>query len=272
MAFDERIKNSGVVNDDRTSNPLKTLSRIGDVNQPRILQDNPNQPSGVRGREKIMWRIPSLGMVSMYINPQQFKIDEKKVIQKQRTKGGYVIQYWGEELATITLEGHTGSGGIEAINILRQVYRAEQHAYEGIAATLIDQLKQFANVKGATDKAGQDANGDKKNESDNQLFGSGASPSLMPTLGSLAAAVELYYQGWVFKGFFETFYVTESVNNGVGVFHYGLVFTVLDKRGVRKNFMPWHRESAHYNSTGAPTEYSSSDSSNTPLTYGGEKK
>ena len=58
----------------------------------------------------------------MYINPQQMNIDEKKVIKQQRTKGGYIIQYWGEELTTLNISGTTGSAGVEGINVLYEIY------------------------------------------------------------------------------------------------------------------------------------------------------
>src|SRR5690606_12088700 len=51
---------------------------------------------------------------------------ERKLITETFTKGGYMVEYWGEDLPTISVRGSTGSGGVEAIEILRAVYRNEQ--------------------------------------------------------------------------------------------------------------------------------------------------
>jgi hypothetical protein len=83
----------------------------------------------------------------------------------------------------------------------------------------------------------------------------------------------MYYQGWVFKGIFEEFGVQESVSNGVGVFNYNLSFTVLDRRGRRKNIQPWNRSPAIVDPlTGNPIHYYRSDAKNTPMNFGGEEE
>jgi|15BtaG_2_1085339.scaffolds.fasta_scaffold00060_8 hypothetical protein len=68
----------------------------------------------------------------MYINPQSFAISEKKLVKADLTKGGYVVQYWGEDLPTIQVNGTTGSAGIEGINILRSIYRHEQTQFRRV--------------------------------------------------------------------------------------------------------------------------------------------
>ena len=42
-------------------------------------------------------------VVPVYINPQQINLRERKIINKQLTKGGYVIQYWGEEMPIMSV-------------------------------------------------------------------------------------------------------------------------------------------------------------------------
>lgn len=247
-------------------------SREGNLQQPDIIANNPQTPKGRKSRQLIRWRVPGLGFVDMYINPQQMDISEKKVIQKQRTKGGYIVQYWGEELMTVRLQGNTGASGIEGINILRKVYRAEQDAFQQVAQMLADRLDAFSvggNLAsliggGAGSVAGGLVTG---------LMGGNTTPSTLPTLGSLAVSVEMYFQGWVFKGFFEGFDVQESVSNGVGVYNYTLTFTVLDRRGVRSNIIPWQRQAAILDpDSGKPKGYYKSDAKNTPMSFGGEKK
>lgn len=271
--FDGRIRidpNSGSANNTLEN---KVINREGNFDLPQILANNPQTPTARRNRQLIRWRVPGLGYVDMYINPQQLQIQEKKVIQKQRTKGGYVIQYWGEELTTIRLEGNTGASSIEGINILRKVYRAEQDAFLQVEQTLSDRLNslmQTSSVKGFVNNIAQNGVGAVAgNLVTNLLGGSLATPTL-PTLGSLAVSVEMYYQGWVFKGFFEDFSVTESVSNGVGLFNYSLTFTVTERRGTRNNFMGWSRQPIS-GSEAKPSNYNKSDAASTPLNFGEEE-
>jgi len=276
MAFDNRARlepRDLPIND--TIDNSKASVRIGDYESPSILQLNPNIKDGKRDRQLIIWRVPQLGFVPMYINPQQMRLQEKKVIQKQRTKGGYVIQYWGEELPIITLEGSTGASGIEGINILRKVYRAEQNAFQQVSQTLADRLQSFtvggtlANLIGA---GAEQNTGNAIAQVGASLFGGSANPPLLPTLGSLAVSVELFHQGWVFKGYFNEFSITESVTQGVGVFNYSMTFTVLDRRGTRTNFMPWHRSPATLDSESEnPLAYFKSNADSTPPSFGGEE-
>jgi hypothetical protein len=258
----------------------KHNSREGNLQLPDIVANNPQTPKGIKSRQLIRWRVPGLGFVDMYINPQQMDITEKKVIQKQRTKGGYVVQYWGEELTTIRLQGSTGASGIEGINILRKVYRAEQDSFQQVSQMLADRANAFSVGGNLSSLIGAGAQQSAGNLAGNisgglvtGLFGGSNAPSTLPTLGSLAVSVELYFQGWVFKGFFEDFAVQESVANGVGVYNYTLNFTVLDRRGERSNYMPWHRNPAILDpDSNKPKSYYKSDAKNTPLNFGGEKE
>jgi hypothetical protein len=60
-----------------------------------------------------------------------------------------------------------------------------------------------------------------------------------PTLGYYATTVEMYWMGEVYRGFFTKFDVTESVDP-LGIFNYNLTFMATQKRGLRRNYMPWH--------------------------------
>lgn len=261
--------------DDPATDPLRDRgnAREGDPQQPTIIANNPQMPDGVRRRQLMRWKVPDIGYVDMYINPQQMSIQEKKIVSKRRTKGGYVVQYWGEELPTIGISGTTGASGIEGINILRDVYRAEQKAFEKVAKSLTDRLGSFSLSGVAGSIQGAIANPGKAiGSAIAGLFSSGVNPPLLPTLGSLALSVEMYFQGWVFKGYFTDFSIEESVQQGVGVFTYRLSFQVTDRRGVRSNFMPWHRSPADIDpATGKPFNYRRSDYETTPLTFKGEE-
>lgn len=245
------------------------------IKKPQILQRYPTTPPGKRIRQLIRWRIPAQGYVDMYINPQSLKINERKIIKNQRTKGGYVVQYWGEELTKITLSGTTGASGIEGINILYDIYRAEQNAFQKIAQSMADRLNSFnigSSVGGLIGAASKAQLGQAVGNSISGIFGGSSSPPVLPTLGSLALSVELYYQGWVFKGFFEHFNIDESVSNGPGIFNYDTVFVVTDKRGSRTNTMPWHRMPGIKNAqTGKYSNFYKADSNTVPMSFGDEK-
>lgn len=211
-----------------------------------------DQPStGAFSRESMTWRTPHLGYVKMYLNPNEYKISDKKDITAKRTKGGFTLQYAGEQLTKINISGTTGSSGIEGINILHSVYRSEQQAFEGISVALEERLAAtqadtLLNSVSPFDKLNlfQFANDTLRNIGRPQ-----------PTLASLATQIELYFQGTLFRGWFESFSVTESASKP-GLFDYSIEFTAYARQGVRRNFMPWHRQ-----------PYQPADSNVNPLSF-----
>lgn len=159
-------------------------------------------------RRLIVWEVPSLGsslFIEMYLNPTQIQITEAKIINPVRTKGGYVVQYWGEELTKVQISGSTGSGGIEAINVIRDVYRSEQLA-----------LQKIIQSRGNSSKRRQ-------------------------SLAQLASSVIMWHEGRGLRGYFTSFSNTESASD-LGIFNYTLDFTAVEAIGVRTNFLPWHRK------------------------------
>lgn len=157
-------------------------------------------------RNLIVWETPAAGsgaFIEMYINPENLSIKENKVQKITRTKGGYILQHWGEELIDISLSGTTGTGGIEAINVIRDVYRGEQLALQNIIASRGTQLKR------------------------------------RQSLAQLATSTIMWYMGQGFRGFFVSFTYDEKIS---GVFNYQLMFKAVEVIGERKNFMPWHRK------------------------------
>ena len=206
------------------------LVASGVIDQPR---------TGRIVRELMIWRTPHRGYVQMYINPQQMSVDDKKDITPVRTKGGFVIQYAGENLTTISLTGTTGSAGIEGINILESIYRSEQEAFEGVARALEERLSvlQMGTITGLTSFL--DPNLLQIASDSVQNFG-----RPQPTLASLAANIELFFQGKLYRGYFTDFNVTEQVPES-GHFRYTLTFVAYARQGVRRNFMPWHRQPLH---------------------------
>ena len=206
-------------------------------------------------RNIMHWFIPEFGIVKMYVNPEQVSYNHKKNIYKDNTKGGFVLQYWGEELSTLNLSGTTGSSGIEGINVLYEAYRAEQYAFDTVGVSLAANNAQFgaaqqmiqglSNAVGNTISNGQNTLlSNLGNNATSAAFGqdfinNNLAPRNIPTLASLAFGVELYYSGWVFRGYFENMTITEAANNFL--LQYNINFVITQRRGYRLNYLPFHK-------------------------------
>jgi hypothetical protein len=214
-----------------------------------------NGIAGQNTRKLIHWLVPEGPVVQMYCNPQSLTINDQKNITPQRTKGGFVIQYWGEDLTTLNIQGTTGTSGIEGINVLRDIYRAEQIAFDPFALYQAARNKEetFAGdvfgigsaiTGGATGGFAGAAGGVANSFLDGFLGASEeAAPQARkqgPTLASLATQIEMYWSGEVYRGFFTSFQVTETAN-APGWFDYSMQFTATQVRGFRRNFLGWHR-------------------------------
>lgn len=237
-------------------------------------------------RTTIIWSVPSIAVgsevdyensnniasdangkriyIKMYINPQSIGISDSKVVNETLTKGGYVVQYWGEKNRTLDISGTTGSAGIEGINILRKIYRSEQYGFENILKRRIQMAKKeiensvlenaskLNNIKSGpqislvpsalTDgvKTAMDIfageNGSKNLDNLTELNAISSTESL----GSLATLIEMHYGGVVYQGYFTQFSYNESATEP-GHFQYRMSFTSIRDEGERKNFAPWHR-------------------------------
>ena len=207
----------------------------------------PSQQQHRTKRHIIHWFVPEVGVINMYINPQSIDYNFKKLITPERTKGGYVVQYWGEELPTLNIRGLTGSSGVEGLNVLYEIYRAEQLTFDPIGLTIASD-SMVSGLSDLINNAGQGIGGGLGGgiaSAASGIFGlnpltQSILPRNPPTLASLAFGVEMYYNGWVFRGFFTSMSWTESVNN-MGMFDYQIQFTVTQRRGYRTNYMPHHR-------------------------------
>jgi hypothetical protein len=196
-------------------------------------------------RDVILWRTPGFGFVEMYINPTELRIEQSKVSQTTRTKAGFIYQYAGENLTLLTISGTTGSSGIEGINLLEKIYRSEQLSFDQMAKVLDSNPKAASGVESAMLAMSNAFNipsiigGEIVNS-----IASTVPPDVysqpFPTLASLAAAVEMNFQGVTYRGFFTSFGFTESASSP-GLFEYNIGFTSYSKVGERINFMPWHR-------------------------------
>lgn len=220
-------------------------------------------------------------IVPLYINPQNMTISDSKIIQSTQTKGGFIVEYWGENLTDINFGGVVGSGGIEAIEILRSVYRNEQTQMRDLILRRMAEQQSAENASQTESNAGfiksliagQIAGGD-------SLLGNGFSEIidankslveniksiyknasqnnpqpevLIPTAGAFAVTVDMYYQGFKYRGFFSSFSVSESADV-TGDFNYDVKFSATSRTGKRSNFAPWHRDP--YDSVGQPKQAS----------------
>lgn len=204
------------------------------------LEDLPNTrtATGVSNRDKqiMTWRLPNGSLVQMYINPQSLVVNESKQISQVRTKGGFAIQYWGDNLTKINIEGTTGSSGIKGINILRDIYHIENRNFSDIAGAQANEL--FSALQ--TGYIGDESFGSKSIANYAKTLRE-RNFLLRPSLASLAVNVTLLYQGIQYKGFFLEMTVTEDVQR-LGLFNYSMTFMATEIRGRRDNFMAWHKE------------------------------
>jgi hypothetical protein len=227
--------------------------------------------SGQITRNIITWYVPQFGTVRMFINPQNITYHHKKLISKDRTKGGFTLQYWGEDLSTLNISGTTGSSGIEGINMLYEIYRAEQYAFDAVGLTLAANNASADVSNGLSQGIGSALGQAIGNSQLSASAGAGIlggilgldSPNNMlsvqniPTLASLAFAVEMYYNGWVYRGYFDSMDVTERADNFL--IDYSMVFVVTQRRGYRTNYFPWSESPSS-----GPSTY------NTPHSFNGQ--
>ena len=216
----------------------------------------PNNRHGTYVRRMMHWLVPERGIIEMYVNPQTMSIKQQKKINSDRTKGGFVVQHWGEELIDIAIQGTTGSSGIEGINILNEVYRGEQLAFDVLA------IEEAAKYQDESAKSWIDTFfpqiGDMVDVLE-ELGGGDSGPNYTvprPTLAAYATSIELYWQGEIYRGFFTGFDVTENTGD-LGLFSYNIAFKATQRRGYRLNYMPWHRSaiSGPSNSQSVPLSY-----------------
>lgn len=203
-------------------------------------------------------------IIPVYINPNSIRIQDSKLIESSPTKGGYMTQYWGEALSILEISGTTGSGGIEAIHILRDVYRHEQIQFhklllERAALLSASATEEITNTSTSNVQSGivsaidELLNGGFRSISDgikstiesiSDAFNSASTSSvkveLFPTIAAFAVSIDLYFQGEKFRGYFKNFNVDENAESP-GLFDYSFTFEVIKRSGRRKNFMPWHR-------------------------------
>ena len=223
-------------------------------------------------RNIITWFVPEFGIVRMYVNPSSISYIHKKAIDKARTKGGYTLQYWGEELSQLNISGTTGGAGIEGINVLYEIYRAEQYAFDGtglsLAANNASQPNLLNSLIGNTGDSPSLLGGivGGVSGSISTLLGQDSPNTALAansinSLAQLAFTVEMYYNGWVYRGFFENMTINEKADSFL--LEYNMVFTVTQRRGYRLNYFPWSKSAVD-----GPSQYTSPQSFSGSVTPG----
>lgn len=211
----------------------------------------PNQRIANFRRSMIHWFVPEFGVVKMYVNPSEITYSHSKQITQERTKGGFNLQYWGENLGKLNMRGTTGSSGIEGINVLYEIYRAEQLAFDAVGLTLAADAVAQDLASSLVTTAGNAIGGAFGDQDGiggaiaSSLLGTDASaqalaPRNIPSLAQFAFGIEMFYQGWVHRGFFNSMTITENVTS-LGLFDYSIEFFVTERRGYRTNYLPWHK-------------------------------
>jgi len=81
--------------------------------------------------DKMEWSFEALlnPVVSLLVNPQNIKVDKKVIFNKMQTKGGFVVQFWGPDLPTVTVTSKTGSFAINK-SMLRVFQVLKTHVYD----------------------------------------------------------------------------------------------------------------------------------------------
>lgn len=219
----------------------------------------PNNRLATSTRQLVKWLVPEGPIVEMYINPKNINYNHKKIINTTQTKGGFVAQYWGEDLLRMSISGTTGTSGIEGINVLYDLYRYEQLAFDPYAVAMASEKYYDTLTQGLFNPDSLLSSPDILNS----FLGSpiGANNNFNPpSLADIAFRVEMYYAGWVFRGYFNSFTLTENADN-LSLFDYVIEFVVTSKRGYRYNNQAWQRSPLDGPSnsdpkTGTPYSYS----------------
>jgi hypothetical protein len=224
----------------------------------------PNQRAGQLRRNIITWFVPEFGIVRMYVNPSQIVYSDKKHITKERTKGGFSLQYWGEELTTLNITGTTGASGIEGINVLHEIYRAEQLGFDSTGLSLAannanapNLLNGIASMVGTPSAATSTVLGGIGGMLGLSTPNTGLVASNIPSLASLAFRVELYYNGWVYRGYFESMNFTESATDFL--MNYNITFIATQRRGYRTNFFAFNKSAKNGPSSYDDVRYNKND-------------
>jgi hypothetical protein len=93
----------------------------------------------------------SLPDVHLFLDPQNIKIDKKIISSKRQTKGGWLLQFWGHDLTTVSMNLQSGFFGMtKGQNLLTIVNDKYQDLISGKGLSFgapTDPLKIFQKIK-----------------------------------------------------------------------------------------------------------------------------
>jgi len=69
-------------------------------------------------------------VISFFVNPQSITVNKNVLLNKQNTKGGFVVQFWGHDLETISVKAETGYFGLSKVP-LRAFELFKNYCYQG---------------------------------------------------------------------------------------------------------------------------------------------
>ncbi len=69
-------------------------------------------------------------IISFFVNPQNITVNKNVLLNKQVTKGGFVVQFWGHDLETINVQSETGYFGLSKVP-LRAFDLFKDYCYQG---------------------------------------------------------------------------------------------------------------------------------------------
>lgn len=249
------IGNANTINPNSVISAFNPIATSGGAINGLPSSQVPNNRIGTDSRPIIHWMVPDFGVIKMYVNPRAIHYAEKKLINKEKTKGGFNLQYWGEELTTLIIYGTTGASGIEGINVLHEIYRAEQYAFDAVgtslaynnAATGAGQqiLGGIGNSMGNSLASGTSVGSNVGGYITSSLFGTDPTSQALanqniPSLAQYAFTVEMFYLGWIYRGYFDSMNFNEDANS-LGLFEYDITFIATERRGYRVNNFPFQK-------------------------------
>jgi len=180
-------------------------------------------------RQPMMWELYDGTMIEMYVNPQNVSIQASKKITYNRTKGGFMVQYWGDDLLSVTINGTTGSSGIEGIELLYDLYQSEL-----LPPSRLDELRGIGKGSGYLSSVPGVNPGRNPNDEDELRR------VRRTDLVTRATQVVLWYGSKRYYGFFTSFTIQEAASTP-GEYTYSLTYVVWKTVGRDNNYMPWHR-------------------------------
>jgi len=178
-----------------------------DLSRPRYIT-----PQGMQEPQVAKVKKQSMPDVEVYIDPQSVKVSKKVLFNKKQTKGGWVLQFWGHDLTTLSVNMKSGFYGYtKGQNILTMSYDALKPfdlkgnwGKQQLGAVAVDPLKVFQKLK---------------NNAYTKRFDESYPSTGFPL-------ITLVYEGTPYTGFFNNFDYDISADNPFNI-NFSFNFTIV---------------------------------------------